>query len=126
MEREALKSLGDWILRELDLAVNLSAPPEEFKASGNCQYLSMKEYCSECSSSFLAMITRNICAVGWFCRDAAEVLYYGSAETLLRSAIECTITARYVLNGPSNEEKSIECCVKNVMHGRALHEQITS
>lgn len=105
MAREAMKRLGNWILRELDMAVNLSVPPEKFKASENCQYMDMQEYCEECSFSFLEMINRNTLACGQFCYDAAYVLYDDSAQALLRSAIECIITARYVLNGPSIEEK---------------------
>lgn len=104
MERVAMKRLGQWILDEIDKAVGLYTPVEEFKAPKICVYTNMEAYCEECAHGVLAIINRHIISCGRICEDAS-VVTSESAEILLRSAIESIITARYIMNGSSVEEK---------------------
>ena len=104
MERAAMERLGQWILDEIDKAVGLYTPVAEFKAPKICVYTNMEAYCEECAHGFLAIIKRRIISCGRLCGDAS-VVTSDSAEILLRSAIESVITARYIMNGSTVEEK---------------------
>ena len=104
MEREAMARLGQWILDEIDKAVGLYTPVEDFKAPEVCVYTKMEAYCEECAHGFWAIVNRHIISCGRICGDAS-VVTSESAEILLRSVIESVITARYIMNGSTVEEK---------------------